>query len=427
MDILGIFIKDLSTPVIGLKEKVSILIVFLLLPHLALGAGDPKVDPQTGQVRVLFMGDSLMDAGFVTPIMVRDPMLRISPIPVEFLTGIYESVEDAARGLRAYFPRVERQVSEGYDVIIISDAREPFFPIKIQTWIRNGVVDHGLGFLMAGGPQTFGGYEPWGHPSWGDSIIGEILPVICLTDWQYASKSYFMRPASGMEDHPLIRDIPWNRIPLECRNRVDSKQGSTVVGVADRYPEGSPILTFSDMGEGISEAFVFDWGGNGPQEFHRSEFIPVFLSNIVYWVARVPIPEDMSLMVRLRSELTKYFSTREFVLSVIDFAEKFGANMNKAEVALKESDDDRKEVISLYISGDMDGSLQSIGRALDKLDEVSELAMEAKDAALLWVYLIEWLTVSGTAMFTGAIVWTLMVKRSAYREVGVTRFDNREP
>jgi uncharacterized membrane protein len=402
-----------------------IFVVFLLfLPSLVQAAGEPKVDPQTGQVRVLFMGDALMEAGFVTPMLVQDPMLRVSPIPVEFLTGLYDSIEDAARGLRQYFPRVERQVSEGYDVIIITDAREPFFPRKIQTWVRNGVVDHGLGFLMAGGPQSFGGYEPWNHPSWGDSVVGTILPIICLTDWQYASKSYFMIPAPGMEDHPLIREIPWNRIVLECRNRVQAKQGSTVVGIADRYPKGSPILTFSEMGKGISEAFVFDWGGNGPQDFHRSAYIPVFLSNLLYWIARVPIPEDMSLMIRLRSQLTKYFSTRDFVLSVIDFAEKFGANMNKAQTALKESDDARKEVISLYVDGDLEGSLETLDNALNKLDEVSERAMEAKDAALLWVYIIEWFTVSGTAMFSGAIVWTLMVKRSAYKEVGVTRFDN---
>jgi hypothetical protein len=257
-------------------------------------------------------------------------------------------------------------------------------------------------------------------------VVGTILPIICLTDWQYSSKAYFMVPAPGMEDHPLIRETPWNRIPLECRNRVEAKQGSTVVGIADRYPEGSPILTFSDMGEGMSEAFVFDWGGNGPQEFHRSEYIPVFLSNMIYWIARVPIPEDMSLMIRLRSQLTNYFSTRSFVLSVIDFAEKFGANMNRAQTALKESDDARKEVISLYVDGDLEGSLASLDTALQKLDQVTDLAMEAKDAALLWVYLIEWLTVSGTAMFSGAIIWTLMVKRSAYKEVGVTRFDNRE-
>ena len=54
---------------------------------------------------------------------------------------------------------------------------------------------------------------------------------------------------------------------------------------------------------------------------------------------------------------------------------------------------------------------------------VKEAKLEAKDEALFWVYVIEWFTVSGTGMMCGAILWTLMVRRAAYREVGTTRFD----
>jgi uncharacterized membrane protein len=410
--------------VMGITMRRLILASVLVIALPAVSPAGPRVDPNTGQIRVLFMGDALMEAGFVTPILIQDPMLRVNPIPVEFLTGLYESIDDAARGLRAYFPRVESQVVQEYDVIIIADAREPFFPIKIQTWVRNGVVGHGLGFLMGGGPQSFGGYDAWGHPSWGDSIVGSILPVICLRDWEFADNNYFLVPATGQEDHPLIREIPWRYITLFCRNRVEAKQGSVVVGVSDRYPPGSPIITYSEMGEGLSEAFVFDWGGNGPKEFHRSEYSPIIMSNLIYWIARVPIPEDTSLLLRLRTMMTKYFSMRRYVLSVIDFAEKFNANMDKAETTLKETDDDRKEVINLYVSGDLDGSLEVLGRSLEALNEVSALALQAKDEALMWVYVIEWFTVSGTAMFTGVVLWSLMIKRSAYKEVGVTRFDN---
>jgi len=405
-------------------RSILILVLILLWPSLSLGA-QPKVDPQTGLIRVLFLGDALMQAGFVTPIIMQDPMIALNPVPVEFLTGLFPSITAAARNLRVYFPRVERQVTEGYDVVIIADAREPFFPPRIQNWIRKGVEDYGLGFLMAGGPQSFGGYEPWGHPSWEGSPVSEILPVKCLRDWQWGEMTYRLVVPEEHKDHPLVRGIPWKTIPLFCRNRVLAKQGSTVVGVSDKYPPGSPILTYGEMGKGMSEAFVFDWGGNGVQDFHRSSYAPIILSNMIYWIARVKIPEDMSLLLRLRTELTKYFSMRRYVLSVIDFAEKFGANMNKASKALKDSDEDRQAVVSLYVSGEYEQALNSIDSALENLDKVTQLAMEAKNQALLWVYVIEWFTVSGTSMLCGAILWTLMVKRSAYKEVGVTRFDNR--
>ena len=135
----------------------------------------------------------------------------------------------------------------------------------------------------------------------------------------------------------------------------------------------------------------------------------------------VAIPEDTSLMLRLRTMLTKYLSLKKYALSIIDFAEKFGANLNRAEVVLRSSSDERQEVANLYLGGDHQGSLTKLESALDDLMAATELAMKAKDDALFWVYVIEWFTVTGTAMFSGAILWTVMVKKAVYREVAWTR------
>ena len=83
----------------------------------------------------------------------------------------------------------------------------------------------------------------------------------------------------------------------------------------------------------------------------------------------------------------------------------------------------KSELISLYVEGSYDESLERLDSALENLERASQLAMKAKDEALFWVYVIEWFTVSGTGMMCGAILWTLMVRRAAYREVGTTRFD----
>ncbi len=209
------------------------------------------VDPQTGLIRVLFMGDSEMQSGKVAPIMVQDPMLRLDRVPVEALTWSLGGIDEAARGLRVYFPRVASQVHGGYDVLIIADAREPFFPAKIQNWFKDAVIDHGLGFLMAGGPQSFGGYGPWGHPSWGSSPVADVLPVICLQEWTYSGQIYRLVVPDRYKDHPLVRNIPWEQVPLHDYNRVREKEGSIVLGVSDRYPPQSPILTYWEVGRGM--------------------------------------------------------------------------------------------------------------------------------------------------------------------------------
>jgi len=406
-------------------RKLLIASVLLWLVSSGLCA-EPKVNPKTGLIRVLFMGDSEMQSGKVTPLMVQDPMLHLETVPVEALTWAFGGVDQAARGLRVYFPRVARQVYEGYDVLIIADAREPFFSHKIQNWFKEAVITHGLGFLMAGGPQSFGGYEPWGHPSWEGSPVADVLPVDLLKDWRFTDAKFHLVPAPGQGDHPLLRQIPWRQVPLHDYNRVTAKPGSVVVGVSDEYPPGSPILTYMEMGEGLTEAFVFDWGGGSVREFHRWTYGSIAVSNLIYWVARVAIPEDMSLHVSLRSKITKYISMRDFALSVIEFAEKFNAEVSQASNALSQADEERDQVISRYVKGEYEASLTLLDDALENLEEVSRLAIEAKDRALFWVYVIEWFTVAGTGLICGTVVWTLMVRRAMYRDAGLTRLSTRD-
>jgi uncharacterized membrane protein len=395
----------------------------MLIVPMTLGQDTPKVDPQTGMVRVLFIGDAYMAPGFVTPLMAQDPMLVITPIPVEFITLQYASINAVGRAIRIYLPRVRQQVVDGYDAIILAEVREPFLPPKFQGWITDGVLDNGIGFLMGGGAQSFGGFEEWAHPSWEGSPVSDILPVTCVEGWHY----YWCRlvPEKGQEDHPLVRNIPWNQIRFHKRNRVVEKQGGVVLARSDLNPPGAPILAYMEAGKGRSVAFTWNWGGDGPLEFHRWSYAPIFLSNLVYYSARVGIPEDLNAFLDVRRQIANYLSLRRYVLSVIDFADKVGANTRRAEIALSEADSDRKTVISLYVQGDYPSSLEALGSALDGLDEVTALAIQAKNDALLWVYVIEWLAVSGTGMFCGAVLWALMVRRAAYGEVGHTRFDGR--
>ncbi len=412
-----------------MKRTIALCMLALSLPLLCPGQarGDgPRVDPYTGLIRVLFMGDSEMQSGKVTPIMVLDPMLDLDTVPVEALTWAFGGIEQAARGLRVYFPRVERQVYEGYDVLIIADARQPFFSTRLQGWFKDSVVEHGLGFLMAGGPQSFGGYDYWGHPSWEGTPVADILPVDLLRDWTYSDKDFRLVAAPGQDQHPLVRNIPWRQVFLRDYNRVQAKPGAVVVGVSDNYPPNSPILSYMEIGEGITEAFVYDWGGTSVRDFHRWAYGPIVLSNLIYWIARVEIPADMAVFLQLRNRITHYLSLRSYSVSVIEFAERFNANTNAAESALAASDEDRRELVHLYVTGQYQESLEMLEGALENLEEVSRLAIKAKDDALLWVYVIEWFTVAGTGMLCGIVLWSLMIRRSAYREVVTTRLAKRE-
>jgi hypothetical protein len=66
-------------------------------------------------------------------------------------------------------------------------------------------------------------------------------------------------------------------------------------------------------------------------------------------------------------------------------------------------------------------ALETIGAANEEVIRLVDLALEQRKRALFWIFLVEWLVVSGTSMITGTVVWTLMVRRKVYREVGRTR------
>ena len=382
-------------------------------------ARDPRVDPDTGLIRTLFMGDAYMASGFVTPLIVKDPMVVLNPLPVEFITLEYMSIDAAARVMRTYFPRTQSQLEGSYDVLIMAEVREPFVPPKYQNWIKEGVIDEGIGFLMGGGAQSFGGYQAWNHPSWDGSPIGDIIAVKCIEGWNLGTCHVVPDPMH--EDHPIVRNIPWNQILIHKRNRAMERQGTVVIARSDRNPPGAPIFAYREVGRGISEAFTWNWGGDGAQDFHRWDYAPIVMSNLIYYAAGVEIPVDMEVFLRLRKMLSSFMALRKYAISVIDFADRFNANTREAEEILFDVDQDRKALISLYVNGDFEGSLEKLKGSLDDLGRVTQIAIKAKNDALLWVYVIEWLSVSGTAMFAGAVLWTLMVRRTAYREVVTTR------
>jgi hypothetical protein len=43
-----------------------------------------------------------------------------------------------------------------------------------------------------------------------------------------------------------------------------------------------------------------------------------------------------------------------------------------------------------------------------------------KNGAMQWVYFVEWIATSSVLFFSSFAIWTLMIRRSMYREVGTT-------
>ncbi len=116
-----------------------------------------------------------------------------------------------------------------------------------------------------------------------------------------------------------------------------------------------------------------------------------------------------------------YHFKRGQLLSTMDFADEFGANLEPIEAQMVDIIDQKEIANGNYIIQELEESSALVERVLADIDGLTQEAIYAKDRALFWTFLIEWLVVSGTCMFAGFLVWTLMVKRSLYKEAHVTK------
>jgi uncharacterized membrane protein len=399
--------------------------VVALLIIAACARVTPRVDPRTGSIRVLFIGDALMAAGMPAPLFVQDPLIGITPLPAEIATILGDPTEIQARVkrfFRLYLPRTEERLLENFDVVIIAATQADYPSINFQSWLRDGVRDHGLGFLMADDPASFGGAEHGLslNPSWADTPVGEILSVECATDRKDWGTTWF-RAKVTRPDCPMVRGVGWEGIMLRAHNRVFERDGSEVVMVTTANPPGSPVLAWIEFGLGRSVSFVNDWGGKGNTPFYLWPSAPTALANMVYFASQVQIPEDLEVVRMIRDRLGHYTSLKSLAISTIEFADKFGASTRSLEAAMGEAEGTRSGVLHTFASGDFQGSLEMLDMAVGEMYFVQEVADRAMRRALFWIYLSEWLVVTGTGMLSAFVLWTVMVRRRLYREVGTTR------
>lgn len=399
----------------------ALLVVPLLVTSCV---ATPRVDPEKGTIRTIFIGDAFLEPYFPAPLLMQDPIVKMTLVPSQIRSLEQDSPEIQAktkRALRTYLPRTREALWSGYDVVMLAATQANLVKTEFKMWVRDGVIDDRMGFIMGDDPASFGGachgLRP--NPSWCPGPIGEILSVECATDKMDWGGYYFgvkiLKP-----ENPMVRGLDWTGVLLRAHNRVYPKEGTEIVISTRAYPANSPVLTWWDVGKGRSISFVYDWGKPGCS-FYRWPYIRTFFANLVYYAARAVIPQDTEMVTRIRDRATYFSSLSSYVLSLIDFADKFGANTKSIYSAMEEAREERSPVERLFVEGDFDGSMASLEAAIDKMEEVCLIADKVMKRALFWIYVTEWLVVAGTSILCSFVLWTLMVRRRMYREVEATR------
>ena len=143
--------------------------------------------------------------------------------------------------------------------------------------------------------------------------------------------------------------------------------------------------------------------------------------NIILHSLDRALPEDIIVINSVRQGFQMYRREASEMVAVLDFVELFGANINRLLEEKARSDEVIKDAEGLYLEKEYEEALGEVNGARRALIDIQSMAIELKNEALLWVYVIEWVVVSATSLLAGLAVYALMVRRRLYRETGTTR------
>jgi hypothetical protein len=139
------------------------------------------------------------------------------------------------------------------------------------------------------------------------------------------------------------------------------------------------------------------------------------------YLDRRPVPQDIDLIHSVRSKGFEIRTRSSLLLNLLEFIEKFGANTREVMREMDQINVDISGARQDYIDLRFEEVLLTYEDIGDVLGELEEEAIELKDRALLWVFIIEWLAVSGVSLVAGFALWSIMVRRKLYREIETTR------
>jgi len=402
--------------------------VWLAFSVALLAFAHAKVDPSSGVIRVISIGESYYPETRL-PFMLRaDPRISYQPVPTNWYEGTFQAVgrdrKDAEKFLRLYIPRTYERFVEGYDVILLSDFEVDIIPPEQFVWMEVSVRQDGMGI---------GKYEMNYDPAHWRTFdlfrtlaVYDAFPTDLIWGKEFSGVGlYAVRMEATGRPHPIL-DLPNminDRIPVDIGSgKAGYEQPRPGALVIARYaPNDEPGIILRRYGEGNAMTCV---PGHDTIDWSLSEYWPYtvdFWINQVWYLAGIEIPSDIGSIHNLRQEFLSYSAQRTLALSTIDFIERFGARTGALYERLAETDRKKMQADELYRKDRLEDSVDMMEQALEGLRQVAAESVKVKAATLIWIYSVEWAAVSGTGVLTGLILWTLMIRRRFYREAGLTR------
>ncbi len=417
-------------------EKTYLRHCLLTLAAFALAAltfaAEPGAALEDGRIGVLYIGCIARSRPFW--LMRSDPLFRMGFVQATLrdwaAVGPLPALGEAQvhRMVRMQMPRTYADLVANYDVIALHNGNVLAVAPHIQK-LAQGVSEGGLGLLMSGGWESFGGTGS-SYPPWGETAVGKLLPTNDVIGiWVSSGRLGIEKPR-----HELMSSLPWDLRDPDLANEVKwdhnlvtLKAGAEQLAHATYLGREDPLMITWRLGNDArvfaltSEIHRFFWQGGAYRSVWRYAYD--FGCNLVIYLDNRAVPQDVELVHVARAKMLEVETRRSLLVALLDFCESFGATTRGIMSRFEEIDQVIAEAMPQYLQLQFEDMLESYRVAEKMLAQAEEEGVRLKNRTLLWIYVIEWLAVTGTSMVCGFILWSLMIRRRLYREVQTTRFE----
>ncbi len=360
-----------------------------------------------------------------------EPLINYHAVPSRDLRDQLGGNKAMKRFIRIYFPR-SYELVRGFDFILLNSPVMSLFEMKQIKWMHDAIAAGSGGLntasIMSQYPEVYGG--------WVNSVLQEAFPndapgVAEKMGGGTSNVKAFKIEVNERFPEPVLTpflDLGVENFVGEDSRFVMLRQGAMAIAwqvgnfprrenvpyiAAWEYEKGRTLTT----GDSFGHTFWSSYRGTESDNIYALDM----LINIILYGCGRPPAENVEIMHRTRRSFIEYRERMGILMALKDFVEKFGASSARMDQEISEIEGLFQDAAESYLDMDLVSCHESMEEVWKACSRAEALAIELKENALMWVYLIEWLATMSAMMISGFIVWSLMVRRSLYRETGSTR------
>ncbi len=326
------------------------------------------------------------------------------------------TLDERIRLDRLYFPRSRKMLMEKFDMVFFADPYIDHFTSRQFGDLNYAFKEGGMPSYWSFGPAYGNVIEP--------TILSDLLPI---SDYQ----GYYHDPWHAVfrrDREPVFTPfigLGVEKVPGEAWAWMKPRQGTVVW--ADMQPMDLPWIISWRPGVAGGLTWVFAdefnryWWGLASEARGINPYSLELMANMILYSLERNLITDVLARRQARHSISGYRDAKLLILSLLDWADMFGANTFTLSERLTELDAEVTTALEHYLAEEYDASISIMDEASLSLNDIGKHAMQLKDDALFWVFVFEWMAVSAAAVIGAVAVWSLMIRRKMYRPAATTR------